>query len=70
MRQLLTPRQAAKEIGSNLEQVYVWMRRLDDPLPSVSVGASGRHRRVVAEQIGPWLAREAERDRSAKPPAP
>jgi len=66
--QLLSPRDAAEFIGANLGQVYVWMRRADDPLPSVPVGNSGKHRKVIAEQIQPWLDREAQRAQPPKPP--
>ena len=66
MPQLLSPQDAAEFISASLAQVYVWMRRADDPLPSVPVGKSGKHRRVIAEQIQPWLDREARRDQPPK----
>ena len=59
----LTPPQVAKKIGVTDERVREWMRRADDPLPSIQVGASGRYRRVLADEVQPWLAREAERTR-------
>lgn len=64
--QLLTPMEAAKEIGVSLKTVQGWIRRAHDPLPSVAVGASGKHRRVLADMIFPWLEAEAERNGSVK----
>ena len=63
---LLTPRQVADELGVSLATVKSWMRRQADPLPSVVVGASGSHRRIVAAQLNPWLEAEAARNGSMK----
>jgi transposase len=62
MSEVLSAPEAARLIGVSIHQVKAWMRRADDPLPSVAVGTSGRVRKVVAEQIAPWLEREAARD--------
>lgn len=61
MTQLISPAQAAKRMGVSLGMVYTWMRRAENPLPSVPVGKSGRNAKVVASQIDEWLAAEAER---------
>lgn len=61
MKELLSPPEAARLIGTNVAQVKEWMRRRDDPLPSVPVGKSGKFRKVLRDQIPAWLAREAER---------
>jgi transposase len=70
MTEVLSAPQAARLIGVSVSQVKAWMRRADDPLPSVSVGTSGRVRKVIAEQIAPWLGREAARavPASGRPP--
>ena len=61
MTELLSPPEAARLIGTNVAQVKEWMRRADDPLPSVPVGKSGKFRKVLRDQIPAWLAREAAR---------
>ena len=61
MTELLSPPQAARLIGTNVAQVKEWMRRADDPLPSIAVGKSGKFRKVLREQIPAWLSHEAER---------
>ena len=61
MTEVLSAPEAARLIGVSIHQVKAWMRRADDPLPSVLVGTSGRVRKVLAEQIVPWLGREAAR---------
>ena len=66
MTEVLSAPEAARLIGVSIHQVKAWMRRADDPLPSVLVGASGRVRKVLAGQVAPWLGREAARGR---PPA-
>jgi transposase len=66
MTELLSPPQAARLIGVNVHQVKEWMRRGDDPLPSVPVGSSGKFRKVLREQIAEWLEREAGRSHSPK----
>jgi transposase len=70
MSEVLSAPEAARLIGVSVQQVKAWMRRADDPLPSVAVGTSGRVRKVLAEQIAPWLGREAARDVAAggRPP--
>lgn len=62
MTKLVSPPEAARILGVHPEQVREWMRRADDPLPSVPVGSTGKHRRVVADSIPDWLARESARD--------
>jgi hypothetical protein len=61
MTELCSPPDAARLIGTNVAQVKEWIRRADDPLPSVPVGKSGKFRKVLRDQIPAWLAREAER---------
>lgn len=61
MEHLITPPKAAKHIGVSLPTVYAWLNRVHDPLPSVSVGKTGRFRRVIVNQIDPWLTAEAGR---------
>lgn len=58
---LLTPKQAAEQLGVSADTVRAWISRTDNPLPTVVVGSSGTHRRIVADQIGPWLEAEATR---------
>ncbi len=67
MTELLSPPEAARLIGTNIAQVKEWMRRADDPLPSIPVGKSGKFRKVLREQIPAWLAREAGRPQSPSP---
>ena len=59
--QLLTPKEAAEMIGVSLTTIKTWMTRDQEPLPSVEVGDTGKHRRIVAELVQPWLAHEAQR---------
>lgn len=59
---LLTPRETAERLGVSVTTVKTWIHRAENPLPSIEVGASGRHRRVVAEQIDGWLYDESLRD--------
>lgn len=61
MQQLISPREAAERIGVSVATVKTWLRRSADPLPSVVVGESGRFRKVIADQIDPWLVAEASR---------
>lgn len=66
MEHLLTPKQAAALIGNvNANKVREWMRRADDPLPSVPRGVSGRFRLVITDEIDSWLKREFDRGRLA-----
>lgn len=58
---LLTPKEAAEQLGVSVTTVKTWMHRADNPLPSIEVGASGKHRRVVAEHIDGWLFDETSR---------
>lgn len=62
---LLSPPEAARIIGVSVRVVKEWMRRANEPLPSVVVGASGRTVKVIASEIEPWLAAEAARKASA-----
>lgn len=62
---LLTPKEAADQIGVSLTTVKTWINRTDEPLPSIIVGDTGTHRRIVAEMINPWLELEAARKASA-----
>ena len=59
--QLLTPKEAAEMIGVSLTTIKTWMSRPQEPLPSVQVGDSGKHRRIVGELVQPWLSSEAQR---------
>ena len=68
MSELLSAPEVARLIGVSIHQVKAWMRRADDPLPSVAVGTSGRVRKVLAEQVTPWQGREAARGRPAEGP--
>lgn len=62
---LLTPKETAELIGVSVTTIKVWIHRADDPLPSVTIGDSGTHRRVVAELIQPWLEQQAQGKASA-----
>lgn len=61
MEQLISPREAAELIGVSLTTVKSWIRRAHDPLPSIAVGSTGKHLRVVAGSIPSWLQAEAAR---------
>lgn len=61
MEQLISPAEAAKRIGVSVATVKSWIRRADAPLPAIPVGRSGKHLRIVADQITPWLEAEAAR---------
>jgi transposase len=61
MQALLSPQQAAEQIGVSVATVKTWMRRASEPLPSVQVGNSGKFRKVVAAEVPAWLAAEAAR---------
>ena len=61
MSELLSAPEVARRIGVSIHQVKAWMRRADDPLPSVPVGKSGKFRKVLREQVASWLEREASR---------
>lgn len=61
MQQLISPKEAAERIGVSVNTVKTWIHRQDAPLPAISVGKSGTHMRVVANQIDAWLADEASR---------
>ncbi len=65
MQSLISPAQAAKEIGVSVHTVKVWMRRADNPLPSVQVGNSGKFLKVIADEIPAWLSAEAQRKAGA-----
>lgn len=64
--QLISAKEAADRIGVSLTTVKSWMHRRDNPLPAIQVGKSGKHLRVVAEQIDPWLVAEASRKTATK----
>lgn len=70
MTELLSPPEAARLIGTNVAQVKEWMRRADHPLPSVPVGRSGKFRKVLRDQVAPWLEDEAERAVPSGPKRP
>jgi transposase len=65
MQNLISPQEAAKQIGVSVHTIKVWMRRAEDPLPSVQVGESGKFLKVIASEIEPWLTAEASRKVSA-----
>lgn len=66
MEQLISPREAADQIGVSVATIKAWMRRASDPLPSVVVGQSGKFRRIIKDQIAPWLTAEASRSAAIK----
>lgn len=59
MSSLISPREAAKRIGVGVGTVKTWALRANDPLPSVRVGATNTHMRILASEIDSWLARQA-----------
>lgn len=59
--QLIYAHEAAERIGVSTTTVKAWMRRRENPLPSVQVGATGRVHKVMADQIDAWLEAEAAR---------
>jgi len=64
MTELVTAEEAAAIIGHvNAHKVREWMRRGDDPLPSVPRGGVGKYRLVIRSEIDCWLKREFERRR-------
>ena len=63
MTELVTAAVAAEIIGVSVYRVREFMRRADDPLPSVQVVEGGTRRLVVSDEIRPWLRRRAECDR-------
>lgn len=66
MEALATAREVAESLGVSVRVVREWMRRANDPLPSVVVGSSGRFAKVIAAEVPGWLAAEAERRRGTK----
>lgn len=66
MQQLITAHEAAEIIGVSVHTIKAWMRRAEYPLPSVQVGSTGSHLRVVASQINLWLEAEAARTEGTK----
>lgn len=63
--QLIYAHEAAERIGVSTTTVKAWMRRRENPLPSVQVGATGRVHKVIADEIDAWLAAEAARKTAA-----
>ena len=63
MSELVTAAEAAEIIGVSVNRVREFMRRSHDPLPSMFVVEGGSRRLVVADEIRPWVRRQAERDR-------
>jgi excisionase family DNA binding protein len=61
MQQLISPREAAERIGVSVATVKGWVHRAQHPLPSVTVGKSGRFVKVIASEIDAWLVAEASR---------
>lgn len=59
--QLIYAHEAAERIGVSTTTVKAWMRRAQNPLPSVQVGRTGRIHKVIADEIDAWLAAEAAR---------
>ena len=72
MTELLSPPQAARLIGTNVAQVKEWMRRADQPLPSVPVGKSGKFRKVLRDRSPPGSSEKpgAPSPTSSPPRAP
>ena len=66
MEQLISAKEAAARVGVSVATIKAWMRRAENPLPSIQVGTSGSHRRIVAGQIDPWLTAEASRTAAIK----
>lgn len=62
---LISPREAAMEMGVSITTVKTWINRPEHPLPAVKVGTSGRFHKVIAEQVRPWLVAEANRQAGA-----
>jgi excisionase family DNA binding protein len=62
---LLTPKEAAEQIGVSLSTVKAWISREDEPMPSIIVGDTGSHRRIVADLVQPWLENEVQRQASS-----
>jgi len=60
--QLFTATQVATRLGVSIGTVQGWIRRDENPLPSVQVGDSGRVRKVLVAEIDSWLKAEAERN--------
>ena len=65
MEHLVSIALAARIINVDQRHVREWARRSLDPLPSVMVGS--RVRKVIVSEIGPWLEREAQRQRDQVP---
>lgn len=64
MTELVTAEEAAAIIGHvNAHKVREWMRRADNPLPSVPKGRAGKYRLVIRSEIDAWLKTEFERRR-------
>jgi excisionase family DNA binding protein len=61
LEHLISAREAAELIGVSLPTVKAWVFRKENPLPSIQVGESGKHRRIVRDSIAPWLEAEATR---------
>jgi hypothetical protein len=61
MKQLLSPREAGEQIGVSLTTIKAWMRRAENPLPNITVGATGRVHKIIASEIDGWLSAEATR---------
>lgn len=53
---------AVELTGLTKRELYELINRQDDPLPSVPVGRTGTHRRVIVAEIDGWLLRQAVRD--------
>ena len=56
---LLSIAETARRLGIGQETVTEWVRRSEDPLPSIPVGESGKFVRIIEGQIEPWLTRQA-----------
>mgnify|MGYP000735830390 CR=1 FL=1 len=65
MQQLITPREAAQLIGVSVTTIKEWIHRAEAPIPSVTVGKSGRFVKVIASEIDTWLITEAARKSGA-----
>ncbi len=62
MGKLLKVSEAADLIGVSQRQIRAWLKVGADPIPSVSVGDTGRVRLVIEDEIEDWLKRRAEKD--------
>ena len=66
MKELISPQEAANRIGVSVRTIKVWMTKPDHPLPSIQVGPSGSHFRILTSEIEPWIKAEASKSGSSR----